>query len=149
LIDVSISSGTFDFLGASFSSFAYANGFAPYSAESLELIGYRPGDSMDPTYVTAFDLDPKQYVDSVFDWTGLTDLMFGSGDGPAADMSTTFGVDGLSWLMDDAQFNVNSSTTVPEPGSAVLLGVGILALIARRVRSGHYLMRGGATRKGV
>jgi hypothetical protein len=118
---VSLSLGTFDFLSAAFSSFAGLDAFQLYSAQSLQIYAYRPGDAIDnPTFVAAIDLDPSQYVSSSFNWTGISSLFFGAGNGPASDPSTIYGGDGLSWLMTDLE--VNPTTVVPEPASSLLLG---------------------------
>jgi PEP-CTERM motif len=134
LLEVNGGGSTFDFLGAWFSSFGYQDSFAAYSAQSLELIGYRPGDDPDhPTFVTSFDLDPTQYLVTDLNWTGLGSLFFAAGNGPAADSFTAFGVDGPSWLMDDARFETAAGTVpVPEPSTMLLVSVGLAAVLRRR-----------------
>ncbi len=137
--EISIATGTFDFIGASFSSFAGSNTFQAYSAESLQIYAYRPGDTVDnPTFVTTIDLDPTQYVASVLNWTGIDDLFIGAGDGPASDPNTVFGADGLSWLATDMDVNIDAPAgQVPEPPSIVLLGLALTAglLLMRRKHS--------------
>lgn len=128
-VELTASAGTFDFGGASFTSWAHFGAFsdpsAPFSAQSLALIGYRPGDLPDfPTYYLEIALDPTAYVAQTLGWTGLERVSFVSGDG------VTFNVDGLSWLMDDASVNA-----VPEPATLSMLGAGLLSLaISRRRR---------------
>jgi hypothetical protein len=110
--------------GASFSSFAGLDILQAYSALSLQIYAYRPGDTVDsPTYVTTLDLDPSQYVSYTLNWTGINDLFLAAGNGPASDPGTIYGVDGLSWLMTDVEVN-----TVPEPASTLLLGVGLASI---------------------
>ena len=130
-VELTASAGLFDFGGASFTSWAYLGAFsdpsAPFSAQSLALIGYRPGDLPDfPTYYLEIALDPTAYVAHNLAWTGLERAVFVSGDG------VTFNVDGLSWLMDDLDASVNA---VPEPATLSMFGVSVLSLaISRRRR---------------
>ena len=128
-VALTANAGTFTFGGASFASWAQLGGFAPFSAQSLALIGYRPGDLPDlPTYYLELSLDPTMYVAQSLGWTGLERLSFISGDG------VVFNVDGLSWLMDDIDV---TTTAAPEPGTLAMLGTGLLSLaIARRRRRG-------------
>jgi len=131
--DVTIAAGTFTFNGAAFTSFALSNAFEPFSALSLAINGYRPGDLVgSPTFTTAFDLDPTQYVTQSLNWTGLDRLAFLTGSGAVADPNTIYNVDGVSWLMDDMQ--ISTSQPVPEPGTLFLLSGGLLAVIRRRRR---------------
>jgi hypothetical protein len=137
LSEVSVSSGTFDFTSAEFSSFAGVNSFQSYSAESLQIFAYRPGDTIgNPTFITTIDLDPTQYTPSTLNWAGIDDLFFGAGNGPASDPNTIFGVDGLSWLMTDMDVSVNSSANAPEPTTLFLLVTGLAgwAFLLRRKR---------------
>ncbi len=137
VVEVSIASGTFDFLGASFSSFAGSNSFQAFSAESLQIYALRPGDDPNnPTLITTFDLDPTQYVANPLDWTGIDALYFGAGNGPAFDPNTVFGVDGLSWLMTDMDVTLNPNP-VPEPSTFLSLGIGLagVALVLTGKRS--------------
>ena len=129
-VDLTATAGTFDFGGASFTSWAYQGAFSdpssPFSAQSLALIGYRPGDLPDfPTYYLEIPLDPTMYVAQPLGWTGLERLSFISGDG------VTFNVDGLSWLMDDVDARVNAA---PEPATLSMLGAGLLSLAISRSR---------------
>jgi hypothetical protein len=127
---VTIGSGTFDFNGASFSSFAENNGFAAFSSLSLQLLGYRPGDPIDiPTFITTFDLDPATYVVTPFSWTSLSALVFGGGNGPSADLGTIYGVDGLSWLMTDLKINEQVSPVPDDVDSLLLLGMGLIGIV--------------------
>ena len=134
-VELTASAGSFDFGGASFTSWAHLGAFsdpsAPFSAQALALIGYRPGDLPDfPTYYLEIALDPTAYVPHSLAWTGLERVVFVSGDG------VTFNVDGLSWLMDDLDASV---TAVPEPATLSMFGVGLVSLaISRRRR-----LRGG------
>jgi hypothetical protein len=129
-VDVSASAGTFTFSGASFTSWGQLGTFAPFSAQSLALIGYRPGDLPDfPTYYLELALDPTMYVAQSLGWTGLERLSFISGDG------VVFNVDGLSWLMDDVDVTVDSA---PEPGTLAMFSAGLASLAIfrrRRVRA--------------
>ena len=128
--DVTIASGTFTFNGAAFSSFAVSNGLTPFSAPSLAINGYRPGDLVgSPTFTTAFDLDPTQYVTHSLNWTGIERLAFLTGSGAVADPGTVYNVDGVSWLMDDMQINAAQPQPVPEPGTLFLLGGGLVVVI--------------------
>jgi len=130
--DITAASGTFTFNGAAFSSFAVANALSSFSAPSLAINGYRPGDLLgSPTFTTVFDLDPTQYVPVALNWTGIERLVFLTGSGAVADTSTIYNVDGLSWLMDDMQVDIPQP--VPEPGMILLLG-GSLVAVSRRHR---------------
>jgi len=133
--DIAATTGTFAFGGASFASWAAGNSFDVFSAQTLALVGYRPGDLADsPTYYVELALDPTQYVALVVNWTGLNDLSFISGDG------VNFNIDGYSWLMDDADITVEG-TAVPEPGSLLLFGAGLAALgLRKRKRAGDSLI---------
>jgi hypothetical protein len=133
LSEISISGGTFDFVSADFSSFAGSNSFQAYSAESLAIYGFRPGDDpSNPTFIVNIDLDPTTYVPQTLNFTGIDDLIFGAGNGPALDPSTILGVDGLSWLMTDVSIDVNSPGTVPEPAPSLLLAAGMAIFAVRR-----------------
>jgi hypothetical protein len=137
LMEVSVSSGTFTFNSAAFSSFAGSDAYQAYSALSLQLYAYRPGDTPDnPTFVTTIDLDPTKYVTTVENWADITSLFFGAGNGPASDINTIFGTDGLSWLMTDMAINQPSAT--PEPAAGILLGaclaLGLFALRSKRLQ---------------
>jgi hypothetical protein len=137
--EVSVSAGTFDLVSAAFSSFAGSNNFQSYSAESLQIFAYRPGDTVDnPTFVTTIDLDPTQYVASTLNWTGIDAVFFGAGNGPASDPGTIYGADGLSWLLTDVDAKLNPPIgAVPEADSILLLGTCVagIALARRRKRS--------------
>ena len=129
-VELTASAGPFSFGGASFTSWAYQGAFsdpsAPFSAQSLALIGYRPGDLPDsPTYYLEFGLDPTTYITQNVDWTGLERLSFVSGDG------VNFNIDGLSWLMDDLDV---SADPVPEPATLSLFGLGLVSLAMSRRR---------------
>lgn len=125
VVEISVGDGTFDFLGASFSSFAGSNMFQDFSAESLQIYALRPGDDPDnPTLITTVDLDPTQYLLDSLDWTGIDALYIGAGNGPSSDSSTVFGVDGLSWLMTDMDVTLNPNP-VPEPATFWSLSIGL------------------------
>lgn len=138
--EISIASGTFDFVSADFSSFAGADSFQAFSAESLQLYAYRPGDAIDnPTFVTTLDLDPSAYGAATLNWTGVEALFIGAGDGPASDPNTIFGADGLSWLMTDAEINIDQPVTgIPEPSSFLPLAMCLAAgLFVRSQKEAH------------
>jgi hypothetical protein len=133
---ISLGSGTFSLLNAWFTSFADHNQFSAsgFSAFSLAVVGYRPGDTIDaPTYQMSFDLSSTQYVLQTFGWTGLNDLVLFTGNGAVSDSATVYAVDGLSWLMDDANITIGPSNPVPEPGTLVLVGLGIVGAARRRM----------------
>jgi hypothetical protein len=120
-------SGTFDFLGADFSSFAFADAFFdPFSAYSVSLVGYVGGV---PTFFAEFDLSSTGYVSFVAStgtFTGLTALGIFSGNDIIAN-SPFFGTDGQSFLVDNVTVMLNPAA-VPEPGTALLLLAGLVAL---------------------
>jgi PEP-CTERM motif-containing protein len=131
-VELTATAEPFTFGGASFTSWADRGAFsdpsAPFSAQTLALIGYRPGDLPDlPTYYLELALDPTMYVAQQLGWTGLERLAFVSGDGVA------FNINGLSWLMDDVDVSVER-TVVPEPGTLSMLGAGLLSLAMSRRR---------------
>ena len=69
-------------------------------------------------FVTSLDLDPSGYAAATLNWTGINILFMGAGNRPASDSNTIFGGDGLSWLMTDAQINIDSPVTpIAEPSS--------------------------------
>jgi hypothetical protein len=126
-------SGTFDFFGAQFSSFVFDNGvkgYDPFSAYSVQLVGYQGGV---PTFFATLDLysDNGTIINAVTSysaafggpWPGLDRLSFFAGDGIIAN-SPTFGLDGRSFLVDNLEVTLN----VPEPGTALLLLAGLVAM---------------------
>ena len=136
-VDVFRTAGTFDFHGAWFGTFSHNDQFDSYSALSIALLGYRPGDALDnATYFIAFDLSPTAYVPFIDDWTGLSTLVFLAGDGQAGEQATLYGGDGRVFLVDDADLKVQP---VPEPATMFLVGSGFVivvgALRRRRRRS--------------
>lgn len=125
-VELTSVTGTFDFGGASFASWAENGAAAPFSALSLALIGYQAGDLVDaPTYYLELGLDPTGYVAQHLGWTDLERMVFVSGDG------VNFNIDGLSWLMDDVDLNPEA---VPEPTTLSLIGAGLLSLAMSRRR---------------
>ena len=129
-MDLAAAYGTFTFSSASFTTFAGANDFDVFSAYSLALIGYRPGDDIDhPTYNTAIDLSATQYALLTPGWTGLNLLVMLTGALPYQDMQSnflSFGQDGFSFLVDDIHI---TDEQVPEPASLLLLGTGLAATL--------------------
>ena len=129
-VELTATAGTFDFGGASFTSWAQLGAFsdpsAPFSAQSLALVGYRPGDLPDfPTYHLELELDPTMYVAHSLGWTGLERVLFVNGDG------VNFNINGLSWLMDDVDVTVS---IVPEPAALAVFSLGLTLAISRRRR---------------
>ena len=131
-------SGTFDFFGAKFSSFVFGNGvlgYDPFSAYSVRLEGYQ-GNVL--AFSTELDLysdngtsiNPASYITLAVNWPGLTALGIFAGNGVIAD-SLTFGEDGRSFLVDDVTVMLNP---IPEPGTALLLLVGLVGLARNRNR---------------
>ena len=128
-------SGTFDFFGAQFSSFVFdngVNGYDPFSAYSVQLVGYQGGV---PTFFATLDLysDNGTIINAVTSysaafggpWTGLDRLSFFAGDGIKTNLETVFGGNGRLFLVDNLNVTLNA---VPEPGTTPLLLAGLVAM---------------------
>lgn len=130
---------TFNFLSARFSTFLLGDTLdSSFSAYSLRLDGFLPTDSFEtPTFTTQFDLT-DWFVLHTLGWMGLVRLAFSVSDisadilGPPENLH--WGMDGLSWLMDDVNTSAVSiePTEVPEPATLALVWTGLVALARRR-----------------
>jgi pimeloyl-ACP methyl ester carboxylesterase len=104
------SAAKFDFIGASFSSWAYKNAFwTVYGAPKVTIQGYSDG-SLVGTYIAVLTADFQWFDVNLL---GVDKLIFVQDSGKY-------------WLMDD--FTYAGGAPVPEPATMLLLGSGLIGL---------------------
>jgi hypothetical protein len=115
-------SSPFDFEGAWFTAWAYNNSVGLFccTATAVKVLGYN-GATLIGTASMALPTDRFAWLGAGF--LGVDRLVF-----------ENEGIPEKWWLMDD--FTYNNSNSVPEPGSLLLLGIGLsgIALVAWRRR---------------
>jgi hypothetical protein len=115
--DASISSGegTFNFNSAWFTA-AWNDGL------KIDITAYNGEEQVHTITITVDTNGPQLFT---FDWSGITSLTFHAYGGIHND---AFNGNGTHFVMD----NFNTPVAVPEPGTLMLLGSGILAFAGRR-----------------
>ncbi len=113
------SSGLFDFTGAFFSAWAWRDNLASFSSRSITVAGYRSGSLIDQL---TMQLSADQFDWLQADFLDIDELRLMSSNNRQW------------WLIDDLTLNesgaFNTSALVSEPGSIVLICLGLWMLSA-------------------
>lgn len=110
------SGSTFDFIGASFTGWAYNNDYnSSFTSRTITVEGYSGGSLVGSV---SMNLSASQYDWLSTNLLGVDELRFQND-----------GIAGRWWLMDNFTYE-----PVPEPATLALLGTGLAGLVLRRRR---------------